>query len=422
MSKPTGLTPKRTIPKSTTEKRRTMGKLAMVAIIGLLLVTTLTGCTPKAPHEQWVAAMKKVNDLDYQEYVATISFDIQSDNLEKQEFYQIFNQITFELNLKLDKEDHRFLFDFDLLYKGVNCGNLTLYCDLEKITAQSLFLGPKTFYFEWKDLQPLIEKYLGIQFQITDYFPLLLETDEELWKQVELAIYDFYAEFYQDKISAGDKQVKLAVIENNAEKTITCKELIMQLDNDDLSPEEINRLLQGLFANPAVRNLIKDKITQFITIAKNNGDLTTWPISEEELIAFRDSVDDKIEQWLTWMSALIAQAESTASPTSVKEVTSKSTIRIDQKGLWRNMSTEQAMNFTDPYTGEVIQSTMWMEQNLINPGQKLVFPDFSPVGAVNLGQTSDEEWETLGNEIYLNLFAQVMVNPLFQDFIQLSTE
>ena len=196
----------------------------------------------------------------------------------------------------------------------------------------------------------------------------------------------------------------------------------MQLDNDDLSPEEINRLLQGLFANPAVRNLIKDKITQFITIAKNNGDLTTWPISEEELIAFRDSVDDKIEQWLTWMSALIAQAESTASPTSVKEVTSKSTIRIDQKGLWRNMSTEQAMNFTDPYTGEVIQSTRWMEQNLINPGQKPVFPDFSPVGAVNLGQTSDEEWETLGNEIYLNLFAQVMVNPLFQDFIQLSTE
>ena len=43
MSKPTGLTPMRTIPKSTTEKRRTMGKLAMVAIIGLLLVTTLTG-------------------------------------------------------------------------------------------------------------------------------------------------------------------------------------------------------------------------------------------------------------------------------------------------------------------------------------------------------------------------------------------
>ena len=127
---------------------------------------------------------------------------------------------------------------------------MTLYCDLEKISAQSVFLGPRIFYFEWKDLQPIVQKHFDLQFQITDYFPLLLETDEKTWEEVELAFYDFYADYYQDKITAGDKQVKLAVIENDQEKTITCKELLLQMDSAAFSPEEISRLLQGIFSNP----------------------------------------------------------------------------------------------------------------------------------------------------------------------------
>ena len=124
-----------------------------------------------------------------------------------------------------------------------------------------------------------------------------------------MAFYDFYADYYQDKITAGDKQVKLAVIENDQEKTITCKELLLQMDSAAFSPEEISRLLQGIFGNPAVRTLIKDKITQFITIAKNNGDLATWPITEEDLIAFRDNIDDQIDHFLTQMVTVLADTQ-----------------------------------------------------------------------------------------------------------------
>ncbi|HHU51145.1 MAG TPA: hypothetical protein GXZ36_04950 [Firmicutes bacterium] len=420
MNKSTGIKPKRTVSKNTTEKRGSLSKFTLAVLVCLILVTTLTGCVPKAPHEHYVAALKKVNDLDYLDFEAKASMLIQSDLPENQGIYQILSRVSFEVAVKLDKEDHQVLFDFNLLYKGAKCGNLTLYCDLEKIAAQSVFLGPKIFYFEWKDLQPLVQKYFDLQLQIADYFPLLLETDEKMWEEVELAIYDFYADYYQDKITVGDEQVKLAVIENGQEKTLICKELLLQMDSDAFSQEETSRLLQGLFGNPAVRTLFKDKITQFITIAKNNGDLATWPITEEELIAFRNNIDVQIDYYITRMGTVIADTTPTTSPTSITRMEGK--ILIDQKGLWRSMLADQTMHITNPDTGEVSQFTMKIEQNLVNPGQKPTFPDFLPAAMVNVGQTSAEEWAALGQEIYFNLFAQAMVNPFIQDIIQLGTE
>lgn len=419
MNKPAGINPNPTVRQNTTEKRRLRFKFVFAAVIGLILVTSLTGCVPKAPHEHWVAALKKVNDLDFQEFVTTLSMNIQSDNPEKQKIYQIFNQVDIEIITKLDKEDRRFIFDFNLLYKGVNCGNLTLYSDLEKITVRSVFLGPIVYCFEWKDLQPLVQDYLDLQFKITDYFPLLLETDEKTWEQVELAIYDFYTEYYQDKIAAGAKLVKLAVVENEQEKDITCRELVLNMDQDDFTPDEISRLLQSIFANPATHTLIKDKTTQFITIAKNNGDLATWPITEEQLIAFRDNIDHQIDLFLNRMAVAITPGTA-ATPTSITQMNGK--MYIDQKGFWRSMLTKQIMHSTDPITGESTQFVMTMEQKLINPGQKPSFPDFLPWAAINIGQTSANEWEDLLKNISLNLFAQVMTNPLIQDIMQVITE
>lgn len=407
-------------PENTTGKKGLAIKFALAVMIGLLLVTSLTGCVPKAPHEHFIAALKLVNDLDYQEFVTKAAVRIQSDNPEYQKFYEIFNQVTFEITTKLDKVDRRFLFDLSLLYKGGNCGNLTFYCDLEKITAQSVFLGPKTFYINWNDLQQLIHKYFGFQVQITDYFPLLLETDEKTWEQVELAVYDFYAEYYRDKITAGDKQVKLSVMENGQEKIVPCKELILQMDQDDFAFEEMNRMLQGILGNPAVRTLVKDKITQFITIAKNNGDLATWPITEEQIIAFRDNLDLKIDHLLARMTAAIVQIETATPPTSFTKMDGK--IYLDRKGLWRSMVAEQTMDITDPNTGEVSRSTIMVEQSLINPGQKPAFPELLPATTVNVGQISADEWATIAEDVSINFFTQVMLNPLIRDIVQLSTE
>lgn len=395
-------------------------KLTVLVIIGLLLAAALTGCVPRAPHEQLVAAIKKVNDLEYQEMAAKASMSLQSDNAENQKIYELISKISFEVVLKLDKKDHRYFLAFDLLYKGVNCGNLALYCDTEKITAQSVFFGPKTFCFEWKDLQRLAQDYLGLQVQITDYLPLLFETDQKTRKQVEKALYDFYADYFRDKITAGNKRVELSVIENDQEKSITCQELIMQMDNDDFSPEEIGRFLQGILGNSAVRSLIKEKITQFITIAKNNGDLATWPVTEEELIAFRDNIDTQIDHFQALLASTAVQAGTAAVETSFTEMNGK--IRIDKKGLWRNMLTTQTMAYTVPYTGEKIEYKMTIEQNLVNPGQKPAFPEYLPGEVINVGQTSSVEWEAIAEEISTNIFTQLLFNPLFQDIAQLGQE
>lgn len=395
-------------------------KFAILAVLCLLLAASLTGCTPKAPHEQMIAAMKKVNDLEYQEYTGRASFMFQTDAAENQKIIELLNDLSFELNIKLDKKDHRYFLAFGLLYQGEKCGNLDLYCDLEKITVKSVFLGPKTFALTWKDLERLVQDYFGLQVQVSAYLPLLFETDEETWEQVETAFFALYADYFKDKITAGDRQVKLSVLENNQEKTITCQELILQMDNDDFSPEETNRFLQGLVGNDAVRNLLKDKLTQFIAIAKNNGDLATWPVTEEELIAFRDNFDTHIDHVLEFLTAVQDQAATASAPASFKELNGK--IRIDEKGLWRNMWSEQTMEFINPETGETIQYKMTLEQTLINPGQVPVFPELSPAKTINLGQTSPEEWETLAEEISINFFAQVMINPLFQEIVRLGAE
>ena len=100
MNKPTGVKPERTALKNTTKKRGALSKFTLVAIVCLLLVTTLTGCVPKAPHEHYIAALKKVNDLEYLDYVAKASMRIEADNPENQALVQIFNQVSFEATLR----------------------------------------------------------------------------------------------------------------------------------------------------------------------------------------------------------------------------------------------------------------------------------------------------------------------------------
>lgn len=403
MSKPNGINP----------------RLIILALICLLLASSLTGCVPQAPYEQMIAAMKKANNLEYQEYVCKASMSLQSDDPEAQQMIEILSEVSYEFNMKLDKKEHRYYLAFDLLYKGENCGNLDLYCDMEKITVQSVFLGPKTFVLTWNDLQRLIQVYFGLQIQVSDYLPLLFETDEKAWEQVETALYDFYADYFRDKVTAGNQRVKLSVIEDGQEKNLTCKELLLQMDSDDFSQEEASRLLQGIFGNATVRSLIKDKITEFITIAKNNGDLATWPLTEEELIAFRDIIDSKIDYVLDLMTTSALQNES-SSLSSVYDLNGK--IRIDQQGLWRNMVTDQTMKYTNAETGETFQYKMTIEQNLVNPGQVPAFPDLLPEKTINIGQTSALDWETLTEDITVNFLTQVMFNPLFQDLARLSTE
>ena len=86
MTNPTGINPKRTVPNKTAKKRKFLINLSLVTIICLVLVATLTGCAPKAPHEQMIAALKKVNDLECQELAAKVSISLQSENAESQDF------------------------------------------------------------------------------------------------------------------------------------------------------------------------------------------------------------------------------------------------------------------------------------------------------------------------------------------------
>ena len=127
-------------------------------------------------------------------------------------------------------------------------------------------------------------------------------------EEVELAIYDFYADYYQDKITVGDEQVKLAVIET-VKKTLICKECFA--DGYDVFPRKRQVAFTRPFGNPAVRTLFKDKSLSLLPLPRT----PTWrlTITEEELIAFRNNIDVQIDYYITRMGTVIADTTPTTS-------------------------------------------------------------------------------------------------------------
>ncbi len=414
-SEPTGTASKLKVHKPAVNPKRII-VVALIVLIALANTACIPGfftLKPKPPHEEVVAALKKVNDLKQQEYEAEFNFDIRSENPNLQTIYNIFSQCVFNVNTKLDKENKRCQVYWNIFYKDTDCGNFAFYGDFERLTLQSVFLGPKTFYFELKDLNRLAQEHFGLQLRIEDYLPVLFEIDEKTRREIETAIWDFYTKYYQDKITAGDQAVKLSVIENNREKKITCKELLLQMDQSAF--EETSELFRIMLANPALRTLIKDKITQLLSIAQQNGDLATWPITAEEILAFRDQLDATLDQLLAGMLTGF-----TAAKTEIPQFFAfNGKILIDRKGFWRQMTASHTMQMTEAKTGEEVLFKVALKQSLINPGQKLTFSPFPAAEAINVGRLSAQEWKNLSQEISRNFLGQFSSNPLFQDLISL---
>jgi hypothetical protein len=392
------------------------GILLLVLAFFMVTATGCFGLLPKAPHEEVIAAAKKTDNLREMDYTANLSFQIKSEDPQLATFVQIFNEISIPLRVKVDKNEKRGQLAFGINYKGKDCGNLLLYTDRELISAQSNFLGTKTFFFAWNDLQPLIQDNFGWQVQFTDYFPLLFETKRKTSRQAKAALYDLYTEFYAAHLTAGQKKVDLTITDGKQEETLVCKEIILEMGYEDLGLEASNRYFRALLENEAIISLLKEKITQLVTIAQNNGDLATWPLTEEELLYFRDNIDLCLDE----LADTLFPEEQLTQAVLQPQMSLQGAFHIDRRGLIRNIALTQVMEYSDLASAEPFSAEIYMDINLLNPKQALTFIDFSEAEMVDVGKLSAEEGAEIGEELLMNLVAQLMVNPLIQDILQLS--
>lgn len=421
MSDKSELSPQFKISSSPSPSKRKWLVLFLIVTVLVVAVGYFSGLftiVSKVPHEEMIAAMKKTNKLETKEVYANIRFSILSDDPQVELINQLITNLCIDMYLKSDRKDHCYQIDYNLMYKNDNCGNLVLYLDKEKITAQSQLLGNKALYFEWKDIEELAKKHLDIQVQINDYLPLLVETDRRSIRKLENTFYDIYEDLYSNKITRSKEKVNLTVIEDDKEKTIACKELILKLDSFDNSIEENLQFLQSILENEIFRALIKEKIAQFINIAKNNGDLDTWPLTEEKIIDFSANLDTQLDLVIASMIEKFEQME-VKKPT-VSQV-GKGKVRIDKQGFWRNMVMEQTILISDPEIAEPPIINTIMELNLISPHKELAFTEINFGEAIDVGKLPEAGWEVLQQEIAMNLLGQVFLNPLFRDIVRIST-
>jgi|SRR5690554_2928322 len=397
---------------------RCIRKPILFALLTLLLVAAmiLSGCQePQTPSEELIAAARKVYTFDTFEASANFTIDLamESEDPVEQAITELFNNSIFNFILKFDQKLHRYQVDFNLLYKGQNCGSLVLYLDLEKIALQSPFLGQKPICFYWEDSVPITSKYLnGMQIHIADYLPLLFSLPKELQE----ASYEAYSILLAEKVTVNQKKVQIALSGEGTEETFACKEYIVDLQTGDTLEKDYQEFLIAIFDNEKVRTKIKEKIEKFVEIAKNNGDLETWWWMEDEIKFLTENIDDYFNMMV---ESFAEEEELFELPTDQMEVDYR--IYIDDSGLFRNMVFSQILPLTEEESPIPASINSTIKMDMFNYGKQLNFTEFDPVGAFDAGKASMEEWTALGEEVMMKAIEELMFNPLFQDIMLLSS-
>ena len=394
-----------------------------MAIAALLLVVAmvLSGCQPKTHSEEVIAAVKKTFDYETIESSANLSFNLayETVNPTEQAFSELFNNISLHLLQKFDQKDLRYQLDFNLFYKGLNCGSFTLYADMEKVVFQSPFLYHKPFCFNWEDSPAFTSKYLnGIQIHSADYLRLIFDENLTTFKRLQEVYYAAYADFLAERVTVNKEKVHVTLAEKDEKKTFTCQEYILDLDYNETFVQDYQKFISAILKNETLLTILKEKIGEFVELAKNNGDLATWPWTENEIRDFAENLDTYLNQLLEVVMENIILSVDTS--TSLNQIESDYRIRIDESGLIRNMAINQNQHYIKEEAAiSPLSINITMNFDLFNYGEQLAFTEFDPAGAFDLGKASETEWTTVREYIMMKAIEQIMVNPLLQDFIAL---
>ena len=402
---------------------RTKRRLPLLAFITLLLAMAVlfAGCQkPRTPAEELIAAMKKSSDFDTFEIAgsSSLNMEFQSGDPQDQTINQLLSNITLDLLQKCDKKTLRYQLDLKLLYKGENCGTLTLYADLEKIILQTPFLGPKQFFFSWEDSPALTTQYLnGIQIHIADYLPLIFDEGLATFKQIQEAAYPAYAKFLAERVTVSPEKTRITLTEKGEEKTYTCKEYILRYKYDETLQKDYSEFFVAILENETVRGLLKERIASFVEIAKNNGDLATWEWSEEEIMAFSGELDANLDQLV---ETLVEQYMSLSTSSSAGQIEMDQRISVDNSGLIRASVANQTIQLKEENAGLNAMVSTSMEMQWLNFGEELTFIELDPAKAFDAGKASEEEWAAIIEEVKINFLGQLLINPLFHEIMNLA--
>lgn len=406
----------------TGERRRKRTPLLVVFVALLLAAIVLSGCQkPRTPSEELIAAMKKTYDFENYEVFGNLTFNmVYEDEIpEAQVISQMFNNITLELRQKCDRKSLRNQIDLDLFYKGQNCGSLSLYADLKKIALQSPLLSSKPIVFYWEDFADLTAKYLnGVQIHIDDYFPLIFDEERSMLNQLQEESYSVYAAFLAERVTVNPEKVYITLTEGEEEKTYICKEYILNFNNGDTLYEDYQTLLVDILENERIRSLLQEKIEEAVEIAKNNGDLETWPWTEEEIRAFAENLDAHLYQLVeAFRKYTSPEVTSDLADQMKMDYSIDYRINVDKSGLLRNIVMSQTICLDEEEIPVTVSTAV--EMQMLNFGKQPAFMEFDPANAFDAGKASEAEWTALGQEVGINLIGQLFLNPLVQDFVAL---
>lgn len=392
--------------------------ICLVLVTGIAAVGYFTGIfrgEPKTPYEEIIAASQKLYEFSTIEVSADINYCIMTDDPEMAAVNEILSNVTINLLEKIDRKENRLQLDLNLLYKGLNCGNLLLYFDMEKAALQSQFLGQKTICFEWTDSATVTSELLdGMQIHLEDYLPILIDKDNDALEQIQTASYEIFTEQFGESIRTNPEMANITLMEGGKEKTYACKEYLLNLKGSQKISQEY---LLAILEHKAIRSLFKEKISEFIEVAKNNGDLDTWPVTEEEIRSFTENLDD---HWNVFTTSIMDYFAMNAEVAEATQMESEFKLRIDKSGIYRNLNLDQSLQMIDDASGSSINIKATTEMNLINLGKKLAFAEVDMSEVFNAGKASPAEWSTLGEEVTMSAIGQIMLNPLFQDIMKIS--
>ena len=84
------------------------------------------------------------------------------------------------------------------------------------------------------------------------------------------------------------------------------------------------------------------------------------------------------------------------------------------------MVMDQTMGIPEaPVAGSEPVVKVFVETQMLNFGEEPEFMEFNPAGAFDAGRAPEEDWEAMIEEIKINFFVQLYLNPLFQELSDL---
>jgi len=328
-----------------------------------------------------------------------------------------------EINVKGDNLEKRFLQEIYLNFDGDQLADANIYVDKEVVAANLPLLIDDWIYLELDKYEEMIEEMSDgevSQFTAEDYSPLLRLDDVENWKEIRTDYAEFLIGTLNEYVEEGTEEIGVTYADGDKTKTIMCEEVIVKMDIRDML-DLAEELVEKIEDDDRMKEIFVYKVNQFIEIAKQNGDIDSMDIDEDDIDDMLDEAEDGFNDMLDDMLYSISEARKELSYS--EEVLNSKIIwnfRFDKNHVLRNILTTIQMDYQGYYPEESFEAEIINNYVVKSINDKVGFekPNFS--GGYNFAEDPQEVVLELEEEIQQNFMRNIMGNEklgrIFQPF------